>query len=385
MEIHDYFDPVTVKTDYRLGEKNVFGAKVQKNLSEKSFPDWQKADIALVGISEYRQSRENNSADTANKTRKYLYELSKPEGKINVTDLGNLKVGNTIEDSCAALRDIMSALLERNIFPVLIGGTSQLALAMFKAYENNQKTINLTSIDRQPGLAGNHFDDSPEQSYLGRIISEKSRFLFNYANIGYQSYFTLSDEIKLLDDLLFDAFRLGVVRDDIREMEPVLRDTDMLVISMSAVRQSDAPAAITASPNGFTGEEICQLAWYGGKSERLTSIAFHDWYHEYDRRDQTSHLAAQVIWYFIDGYYRRKGEYPFNTSRDSTKYIVDLSGPGTEIVFYKSTRSERWWMEIPSSKLPRSLLVACSYEDYQKACRQEVPDRWWQNFKKINH
>jgi formiminoglutamase len=383
MDIHDYFEPVTVNTHYRLGEKNAFGSGVQKHLSGQTLPDWHKADIALIGISEFRQSHKNNSADTANTTRKYLYELSRPEVKLKIADLGNLKEGNTIEDSHAALRDVMAGLLAENTLPVLIGGSRELALAMFKAYEDNQRTINMTAVDRQPGLAGNQLDDSPEQSYLSRIISAKSKFLFNFTNIGYQSYFTVANEIKLLDDLLFDAFRLGIVRDDIREMEPVLRDTDMLVISLSSVRQSDSPAAIAASPNGFSGEEICQLAWYGGKSERLTSFALSDWYHEYDRRDQTSHLAAQVIWYFIEGYYKRKGEYPFNSSKDCTKYIVNLSG--NEIVFYKSTRSERWWMEVPSSILPGNLHIACSYEDYQKACKQEVPERWWQNFKKINH
>ncbi|MGF1584046.1 MAG: arginase family protein [Bacteroidales bacterium] len=385
MDLRDYFDPVTLEADYLLGADNVFGTHVRKHMKGNDFPAWDNADIALIGISEYRSVHKDNCADAANMARKCLYELSKTDNKMNIADLGNLREGKNIEDSLAALRDVMAELLSKNTIPLLLGGNRELTLAMFRAYEKINKTINLTAIDRQPGLAGNHYNNVRQPSYLSSIISSKSKHLFNYSNIGYQSYFALSDEIKLLEDMLFDSFRLGAVKENLKEMEPVIRDTDLLMISMSSIRQSDAPASVNTSPNGFFGEEVCQLAWYGGKSERLSSIAIFDWYGSYDMRSHTAHQAAQISWYFIDGFYKRKGEYPFNSSKDCTKYIVNLSRPDGEIIFYKSNRSERWWMEVPSSKLPKSLLVACSYEDYQKACRQELSERWWQNFKKINH
>jgi formiminoglutamase len=385
MEIQDYFDPVSVITDYRLGEKNVLGTIVQKNLPAKQFPDWENADIAVLGISEYRYAFKNNSTGAADQARKCLYELSRLSNKMKIADLGNLREGKTIEDSMAALRDITALLLEKKTLPLLLGGTRDMALGMYGAYEKNKKTVNLTAVDSRPGLASDHYDEISRSSYLSSIISSKSKYLFNYSNIGYQSYFAGIAETNLLEDLLFDFFRLGMVRENLAEMEPVLRDTDLMLISMSSVRQSDSPASIFPSPNGLTGEELCQLAWYSGQSEKLSSIAICDWHPQYDPRHHTAHLAAQAAWYFIDGFYKRNSEYPFNREENCTKYILTLSGSGNEITFYKSNRSERWWMEVPSSKLPSGLMVACSYHDYQKACRQEVPERWWRNFKKINH
>lgn len=384
MELIDYFDPVSVKGDYRLGEKIAFGTHVQKHLSGEKFPLWEKSDMALIGISEYRGSHLGNCSIAADQARKCLYELSQTD-RMKITDLGNLRAGKTIDDSLAALRDIVAELLAKNTLPLILGGSRDMTLGMFRAYEKRKKTINLTSVDNRAGMSGSHYPDSIEHSCLSRIISSKSKYLFNYSNIGYQSCFSEPDEARLMEDLMFDTFRLGMIRDNLKETEPVIRDTDLLIISMSAIRQSDAPAALFPSPNGFTGEEVCQLAWYGGKSERLTSLALSDWYAEYDRRSHTARQAAQIAWYFIDGYYKRKGEYPFNPSKECTKYIVNLTRTGNDIVFYKSSRSERWWMEVPSSKLPGSLMVACSYEDYRSACRQEVPERWWQNFKKVNH
>ncbi len=385
MEIKDYFEPAAVDPGYVLGEKNAFGTRVRQHLPSGDFPDWKKADIAILGISEYRNIHKDNCCNAANQARQCLYGLTCPGTEMKIADLGNLRTGNTTDDTLAAIRDVLSLLLENKTIPLLLGGTRDLTLGMFTAYEKNKKTVNLTAIDSQPGLTPRFYDDIRIKSYLSKIISSRSNHLFNYSNIGYQTYFAGEGETILLEELLFDAFRLGVVRKNIAEMEPVIRDTDLLMISMSSIRQSDAPAAIFPSPNGLAGEEVCQLAWYAGKSERLSSIALFDWHAEFDNRFHTAHQAAHAAWYFIDGFYKRKDEYPFNPAKDCTSYIVHLSGPDTSINFFKSNKSERWWMEVPSSKLPSSLMVACSYEDYQKACMQEVPERWWQNFKKINN
>ncbi|TVR71997.1 MAG: formiminoglutamase [Marinilabiliales bacterium] len=386
MKLADYFDPVAELEDYRLGESSVFGTGIQANRPGGKFPGWEKADIAIIGISEYRGSHRDNCSQAADRARECLYNLSRPSENMKIADLGNLRSGKTHNDSLVAIADIATALTAENTIPLLIGGSSDIAAALFRAFEKNKRVTNLTSVDSRPGMASDHFPDAPPvQSWLAGIISSKSKYLFNYTSIGYQSYFTGTLEKRLLDDMMFDGMRLGLVRENLKEAEPVIRDTDLMVMSMSAVRQADAPAALFPSPNGFHGEEICQLAWYAGKSERLSAMAITNWFGGYDVRDHTARQAAQMAWYFADGFYRRDGEYPFTPSADCTKFIVNLTDTGNEIVFYKSNKSDRWWMEVPSSKLPKSLMVACSYEDYQRACHQEVPERWWQNFRKVNH
>lgn len=385
MNIEDYFEPILVETDYRIGEKNAFGSRVSQYKASGEFPDWENADIAILGLSEYRNIHKTNCCNAADQTRKCLYGLSQTSRQMKIADLGNLREGKSVNDSLAALRDIAAELLEKKTIPLIIGGSKGLTLGLFHAYEKNKSTINLTAVDSQPGLSASHYDDIKKDSYLAGIIASKSKYLFNYSNIGYQSYFAGTNETDLLEEMLFDFFRLGMARENLEEMEPVIRDTNLLMISMSSIRQSDAPAAVFPSPNGFAGEEVCQLAWYGGKSERLSSIAIFDWYSEYDIRNHTAHQVAHIAWYFIDGYYKRKNEYPFRPSADCTKYIVNLTASGSDIIFYKSNISERWWMEVPSSRLPSAMMVASSYQDYQMACRQIVPERWWQNFKKINH
>ncbi len=59
---------------------------------------------------------------------------------------------------------------------------------------------------------------------------------------------------------------------------------------------------------------------------------------------QEAVLIAQIIWYFIEGYQFRSGEYPFGSKDNYLKYIVPLEEE--ELVFYKSNKTDRWWIEF---------------------------------------
>ena len=56
-------------------------------------------------------------------------------------------------------------------------------------------------------------------------------------------------------------------------------------------------------------------------------------------------LLAQMIWYFIEGVNYRAKDYPFCTKEDYQKFTVLLENDDP-INFYKSNKSDRWWMEI---------------------------------------
>ena len=69
--------------------------------------------------------------------------------------------------------------------------------------------------------------------------------------------------------------------------------------------------------------------------------------------------------------------------------MVNIQDGKNEVVFYKSDKSDRWWMDVPypshkKIKYERHVLVPCSYEDYKTACENEVPNRWWQTFQKLS-
>ena len=86
--------------------------------------------------------------------------------------------------------------------------------------------------------------DLDSTNYMSKIIAHQPNYLFNHTNIGYQNYFTDPDSIDLMDRLYFDHYRLGLVQQDLEQVEPMVRNADMLSFDISSVRFSDAPEPI---------------------------------------------------------------------------------------------------------------------------------------------
>ncbi len=389
MDISIFFKPLDAsRFDTYQDQKTVMGNAVKKFLDPEKFPDLTGCHIAFIGCEEDRGSvRNDGCAKAPDIIREKYYQLKKAQHPYQVVDLGNIRLGESLKDTYAALSTIMIELIKDGILPVILGGSQDLTYAQYLAYQQLEETVNIVSVDAKFDL-GSTEEEIRSSTYLGKIILHEPNFLFNFSNIGYQTYFVGNDQVELMDKLFFDAYRLGQVRKDMEEVEPIVRNADILSFDMTSIRQSDAPGNGNASPNGFYGEEACQIIRYAGLSDKLTSIGFYEANPLFDNHDQTSHLIAQMIWYFIDGYYNRKKDMPVSNKAGFVKYRVALKKSEQEIIFYKSEKSSRWWMEVPfpnsKVKYHRHHLVPCSYKDYETACRDEMPERWWQAFQKIS-
>ena len=285
-------------------------------------PDYLEADIVLIGVKEDRNAFNNEGCALApDYVRKYLYNLYPGIFEPKIVDLGNIKAGFQVSDTYFALSSVVAEMLEKNIFPVIIGGSQDLTYANYQAYQNLGLIINIVSIDSMFDL-GNSAEEVSSRSFLSNIILHQPNYLFNYANLGYQTYFVDQDALKLMKNLMFDTYRLGVLRENIEEAEPVVRNADLISVDVSSVRSSDAPGNANATPNGFYGEEICQMIRYAGLSDKLTSIGFYETNPQLDRNGQTAQLVAQMIWYFIEGFYSRPHDFPFKNDDDYIRYRV---------------------------------------------------------------
>ncbi len=386
MDFSEYFETVSLTQgdlDYNYS-KNHFINKI--DLLDNQ--DVLNYNIAIIGVGEERNSMNEGCATAPNHVRKYLYRLAGFDNNTKIIDLGNLKIGATIEDTYFALSSILEYLIKKDILPIIIGGSQDLTYANFLAYKNLEQTVNLVSVDSKFDL-GEADEALTSHNFLTKIILQQPNYLFNYSNIGYQSHFADKEHIELISKLYFDAYRLGHVQKDIEEVEPIVRNADILSFDISSLRQSEAPANINASPNGFYGEQACQITRYAGMSDKLTSIGFYEINPELDTNGQTAHSVAQMIWYFIDGYNNRKKDFPVGSRKTHLKYIVNMQEGDKEVTFYKSDKSERWWMDVPypshkKIKFERHVLVPCSYNDYKTACENEMPNRWWQTFQKLS-
>jgi formiminoglutamase len=389
-DIAHFFTPVDLENI--TGQLNYnptqLGSLIQTYSSNSDFPDLEGIDVALIGVCESRNAENNDACKLApNEVRSFLYPLYNGGFNLQLVDLGNILPGHSTNDTYFALRSVVDALVRKNIIPIILGGSQDLTYAQFLGYKDLEQTINIVSVDSTFDL-GNPDEDITNASYLGKIILHQPNYLFNYSNIGYQTYLVSPESVEMMNRLYFDIYRLGQVRDKIEEAEPIIRQADMLSFDITAIKHSDAPANPKASPNGFYAEEACQMMRYAGMNDKLSSIGIYEINPEYDTQGKTSHLAAQMIWCFLDGFYNRKNDFPNRNDQDYVRFHVVLQDDKYEINFYKSKKSDRWWMEIPyppskGLKYERHTLIPCNYKDYELAVSNEIPDRWWQTYQKL--
>ena len=379
VNLNDYFDPVCLEgPDFEhLAKQAVFPHNISVHTENSSIKDISKFKIAILGVPEGRNSPNAGSYKGPDMVRGQLYRLAKIPGRSKIIDMGNMKRGATFKDTIAGLADILSLLIEENLFPLIIGGSSALVPSIDRTLSQKNIRYTLTAVDPRIDFS-NERKEPDSFNYMNSIFNNHKSTFDHYINIGYQTYLNDQQVINRFLKRRSELIRIGDVRQAIYMTEPLFRDSDVTIFDISAVRQSDAPGTFSPSPNGFYGEEICLLARYAGISDNLKIFGLFDVNPEFDIRFQTAGLAAQILWFFLEGFSQKQYETPALSNSNSerfVKYHVRITDLDDDLIFVKSNSTERWWMELPVGK-DQNLYIACSHEDYLKASQNEVPERW---------
>jgi len=382
---YDFLTPVNANILQFVSElpQGTIGKNI-RIIQESIDKELEPKSIVLLGVPEDRGAIRNEGAGKdLDSFRKEFYALYSGNWTGVIYDFGDLKVGETFQDTLVIVQEIVVSLLKSNQIPVIIGGSQALTYAVYRAYDQMEKRVNLTAVDAKfdLGMLENPLDST---SYLTKIIMDKPNNLNNYTNLAYQTFLNAQDEIHLMDGLLFDTYRLGNLKKDIELCEPVLRETDFLSIDIGVVKAADAPANRNKMISGLNADEICQISRYAGLSDKLNIFSVFEYNSKCDIHNQTAQLIAQMVWYFIEGVHLRKPEFPNVDLNGFKKYMVMIDDETYQ--FYKSESSERWWMEISLSednKIKRQTLIPCTYNDFLTANRLEIPERWYINRRKL--
>lgn len=366
-DLHDFLLPIDI---HALNEDSGYNdGQIAKHIIgyDSEIPDVSTADIVLVGIGETRGGGIfNNGFEAANAIRKQLYQLHYWHFDVKIADFGNIKTGASLNDSYAAIKTVLTDLLRMNKTVVLLGGSHDCTLAQYYAYRDLGKSIEATCIDAAIDLRGESSVRS--ENFLLEMLTSEPNMVRHYNHIGFQSYYVHPRMLETMDKLRFDCYRVGVAKESMEEMEPVIRNTSLLSFDISCIKYSDAPANDN-SPNGFSGEEACTLSRYAGLSNQMSTFGIYGYQPSADVNELTAKQIAQMLWYFIDGKSRSKQEASLDDRSLFNEFHTALSEVDT--VFLQSRRTSRWWMQLPNNKL-----VPCSYHDYVMASRNEIPERW---------
>ncbi len=336
-------------------------------LYDESFPDITDADMVLIGCSEMRgEGIQFANAQSPNNIRAEFYKLYHWHSEVKVADLGNVKCGETLQDSYAALRTVVKELIELNKKVIIIGGSHDNTSAQYQAYGSLHKIIDAVCVDSRIDLDMESL--LPSDHFLVDMFTGMPNYLKHYTHIGFQSYFMHPHMLETIDKLGFDCFRVGKVKEAIEEMEPPIRNSEMFSFDIAAIQHAYAPSN-HITPNGFNGEEACTLMQYAGMSHLCSSIGIYGYIPEQDHHNLTAKQISHMLWYVMDGINKGKQEAMLVNRTEFDEFTMAFAE--VETVFLRSKRTGRWWMQLHDQKY-----VACSYHDYLTACKNEIPERW---------
>ena len=367
-------------------EKGTVGSNA--SIYHENFPDWESADVVVLSVNENRGNVGDEFGDLDHfKIRERFYQF-KLNHKVKIADLGVLHAGATVRDTFSAIREITNAVQKKQKFLIILGGSQDLTYANYLGYQELEQTVNLTCVDNRFDVEIEKEEDITNHNFINHLLLHQPSILFNFSILGFQQFYAGQDELRFFDDLYFDYFRLGELQKNIEKSEPILRNTDILSVDLSSLRFSEFSGAINTAPNGFFGNEICQLMKYAGISDKLSSIGIYN--QKIGKlREVDNELIAQMLFFLIDGYSSRKNDFPVGNKKEHLKYSVFHDDFDHHLVFHKSPKSERWWLEVPyppskDFKFERHHLIPCDYNDYLIAQKGVIPDLWWKTYRKLN-
>ena len=354
---------------YQSGGTNNIGKKIHFWQNDET-TNFEKITLAIIGI-----------GDGLDEIRRAFYSLSPAFNGLTIADMGNVR-----KEDISFVAPLINELIQSGIVPLVIGSNTSGTLAQYNAYKMKKNAVSVAVIDEKINLINPEVSEkSSEKTQWENLLTDAK--LFNGSVVGLQMHYNDAATIDFMETKNFEIVRLGKAKSNPEESEPAIRDADMVSIHLSALKFSDAPAQNSISPSGFTIEEACQLARYAGMSDKLTSFGIYGFKPQVEGMALTAESAALLLWYFLEGFYNRKADYPISAAFNQlTQYLVDVKTMQQRVSFWRSNKSGRWWMEMPlksKKKLERHRLVSCSYNDYLSACNDDISERLMNAYRKF--
>ncbi|MDX8337684.1 arginase family protein [Draconibacterium sp. IB214405] len=371
MNLFPYFDAVDFSQyvdDVPFAWKYSVGATIEKNTLKLQEGRLKNIELAIVGVPFNSEDDDFKRTTTPDSLRRAFYSLA-GVGKLNIIDFGNLKASSSHKGNYLALRDVVDYLSELGIVTIILGGSQDYSYGVCQAFRSDP-FFSFCSVDAFLDVKKGVESLSPE-NYLSQVFKTIPD-LFQFSLLAYQSHY--------VPEIYFEKtkgigphVRLGKLRDDWSSAEPVFRNCDFLSFDMCALKHSEAPNK-NLQPNGLYADEACQLMKLAGASNRMKVFGLFGMEDQPDEESLTVNLAAQLVWYFIQGYLIRDKRKPEQGDGFST-FSVEIAELSAPLVFCKNETTGQWWIRVQAIN-NEIKYFACSEKDYQNATDNEIPEIW---------
>ncbi len=363
--LEEYFSKIVINDGFSSQQ---IGSTLDRY--ENEFPRLGGKSIALFGLAE---------DGIGNAVRQEFYKLMSNAQLINeLVDLGDISEQESTLKTNEAISSVIHHLLEKGIVPVFVALNLECGEPIYQAFQSCKKQVEFSLISHKLPIA--------DYEMLNRICTSTPNYLTNINSLAFQAQYISPKSLDVFENLNFGHYRLGSIKTNKEDAELYLRNAGITLFDINSVKHCDAPGKHIVQPSGLTSEEACQLSRYAGMSELGKCFVVSGLAPSRDQEKLTATLCSHLIWYYLDGYFSRCSDLP-GEHRDFVKYRCDFSDDQVPILFLKSKKTERWWMQIEHpaepSDINKQITFPCSYMDYQIAANGETPQRYLDSLKRL--
>jgi formiminoglutamase len=276
---------------------------------------YEAADVVILGCPQDEGVRRNRGREGAalapDAIRAQFYRLTPFNIKKRLFDLGNVRIGATLEETHDSHAGIVEDVLRDGKRLIVLGGGNDISYpdgcAMSEVF-GPEKWIGI-NID-------SHLDvraDQPRNSGTPyRQLLEEGRLLPGlFYEVGYQTHLASPIYYKWLRDLGVNRISLEILRSrDAADLEVKERVRETFIghstsmntffgFDLDAVRSADAPGTSAPSPLGLRAGEFIQLVKYAASLANTRMIEFSEVNPNFDIDDRTVKLVAVGMHRFI--------------------------------------------------------------------------------------
>lgn len=285
------------KNDPRLGE-----------MVKRDEADYAASDIVILGCPQDEGVRRNNGRPGAEHApsaiREQFYKLTPFNIKKKLFDLGDTKIGATLEETHDTHTSVVSQLLRDGKRVIVIGGGNDISYPDGVAMAEVFGRPNWIGINVDSHLDVRLADQRNSGTPYRQLLDEGHLTPDHFFEVGYQTHFCSPVYYEYIRQLGVQRISLELLRSrsesdvELKELikQKFIRHSSALNtffgFDLDVVRAADAPGTSAPSPLGLRAGEFIQLVKYAASLANTKMIEFTEVNPKFDVDNCTTRLVA---------------------------------------------------------------------------------------------
>lgn len=315
--MNDFFDLTSRPNDSLFFSRDDINDPRMGEIVSRNVEEYPSSSIVILGCPQdegvVRSGGRPGAASAPDAIRDQFYRLTTMNVRKKILDLGNIRIGATLEETHDTQLAVVSRLLRDGKRVIVLGGGNDIS------YPDGCAMAEVFGPEWWIGVnIDSHLDvriDEPRNSGTPyRQLLEGGYLLPTYFyEVGFQSHFCSPIYYEYVRSLGVHRISLELLRSrsepDI-ELKEQIREkfighssslNTFFGFDMDAVRMSDAPGTSHPSPLGLKASEFIQLVKYAASLANTKIIEFSEVCPDLDIDDRTTRLVAIGMHRFCTG------------------------------------------------------------------------------------